>query len=174
MRFDEVQDDPRAGEVHALEEPAIQTRHPREDDLDALVAIDREWTGAERRPFLAMRLQRALRPGGISLARVATATAGDETLGFLFGEVTHGQFGRVAPVAWIDTVGVRRDVTHRGVGTLLLKDFMRHARLLGVDRVRTMLEPADGSLAGFLLAMRFHDAPTRVVERALELEGERP
>ncbi|MFN7972600.1 MAG: GNAT family N-acetyltransferase [Acidobacteriota bacterium] len=157
------------GTEHAFETPALETRHPRVEDLDAICAIDRQWTHHERRAFLGERLRRALRPRGISLARVCESAG--EVCGFLLGEVTHGEFGRVAPVAWIDTIGVARDRLHHGVGTLLLQDFLRHARLLGVESVRTMLEPTDTALGRFLEAQEFQDARTRVVERRFDAQG---
>lgn len=131
-----------------------------------LVAIDASWAGSERRAYLETRLQRALRPAGISLARVVAL--GEQVLGFLLGEVTYGEFGRVSPVAWVDTLGVRRDQVRRKVGQTLLDDFVRHARAIGADRIATMLEPTDEALADFLEAQGFRVAPTRVVERLLE------
>lgn len=148
-----------------MEAPPLQTRAPAEGDLDALVAIDAAWAGHERRNYLASRLARALRPSGISLARVAEA--GGEVVGFLLGEVTRGEFGRVEPEAWIDTFGVRPDCVRRGVGKALLEDFERHAQVLGTERVRTLLDPKDLALTGFLEKQGFRLATTKVVERQL-------
>ncbi|MEK6606498.1 MAG: GNAT family N-acetyltransferase [Myxococcota bacterium] len=148
-----------------LEAPELLLRAPRESDLDAMARIDAEWSGVDRREYLRARLGRALRPDGVTLARVAAL--GDRVLGFLVGEVTRGEYGRVEPVAWIDTVGVGRDAARKGVGRALLDDFLRHARAAGATRVRTLLDPEQEALAEFLDAQGFRMAPTRVVERAL-------
>lgn len=147
---------------HFLESPQLVLRAPRTADLDALVGIDSAWGGTQRRGYLEARLLRASRPRGISLARVAERQG--EVVGFVFGEVTRGEFGRTESVAWIDTVGVRRDVARQGVGTALLEEFVSCARVIGADRVRTLLDPGEEALAEFLEAHGFGIAPTRVVE----------
>ncbi len=152
---------------HFLETPEIETRAPRTEDLDRLVAIDAAWSGEKRRGYLEARLRRALRPSGISLARIAERQDGT-IVGFLFGEVTRGEFGRVDSVAWIDTFGVSRQTVREGIGSLLLGDFIRHAHALGTVSVRTLLEPQDEALTAFLEAHGFQVAPTKVVEQSLE------
>ena len=151
---------------HFLEQPEIETRAPLPEDLDALVEIDAGWRDDRRRAYLESRLRRATRPSGISLARVAEQDG--EIVGFLLGEVTRGEFGRVESQAWIDTFGVKKSAARRGIGSLLLKDFMRHAQILGALRVRTLLEPEDEVLADFLQAHEFSVAATQVVEHTLE------
>lgn len=151
---------------HFLESPDLILRVPGAADLDALVRIDSAWSGVERRGYLEARLRRATRPLGISLARVAER--GGEVVGFVFGEVTRGEFGRTEAVAWIDTVGVRRDQVRRGVGTALLQEFVSCAGVIGADRVRTLLDPGEDELTEFLEAHGFGVAPTRVVERLVE------
>jgi predicted N-acetyltransferase YhbS len=145
---------------------ALHLRAPVAADLETLVAIDAEWSGRPRRGYLRQRLQRALRPRGISLARVACA--GDEIVGFVLGELTNGEFGRVEGTAWIDTIGVRRDWARRGVGSALVEDFAAHAHTAGAERVRTLLDPESAALGDFLAVHGFGPAPTRVVELALE------
>jgi GNAT superfamily N-acetyltransferase len=149
----------------SLETPDLVLRAPRADDLETLVAIDASWGGAARREYLRDRLRRALRPTGISLGRLAECEG--NVVGFVLGEVTRGEFGRVAPVAWVDTIGVRKDALRRKVGSTLLSDFERHGRAAGADRLATLVEPNDEALTDFLEAHGFRLAPTRVVERPL-------
>ncbi len=156
-------------EEHPLEEPTVVVRVPFPRDLPAIVSIDGAWSGRERKGYLEARLNRAMRPSGISLARVAETDG--KVVGFLFGEVTRGEFGRTEPVAWIDTFGVRRDQVRRGVGSSLLVDFMNHARALDVDCVRTLLDPKDEELTDFLERHDFRVAPTKIVEKSLNTAG---
>ncbi len=149
----------------SLERPVLVTRAPRRTDLDAIVRIDRQWAGANRREFLLERLEKSLRPGAINLSRVVERDG--KVLGFVFGEVTRGEFGHVGPIAWIDTIGVDRDAARAGVGSALLAEFMSHAQAAGSERVRTLLEPDDDVLTEFLEDRGFRLAPVVVVERAL-------
>jgi GNAT superfamily N-acetyltransferase len=77
--------------------------------------------------------------------------------------------GRVDATAWIDTIGVRRDLGHHGIGSALLEDFVAHARTAGAERVRTLLDPGDEALTDFLDERGFWLAPTRVVELSLNM-----
>jgi predicted N-acetyltransferase YhbS len=152
-------------EEHTHEVPDVVLRVPRPADLDALVRIDAQWGKKERRAYMEGRLKRALRPAGVSLARIAERDG--EAVGFLLGEVTWGEFGRAAPVAWIDTVSVRRDLGRMGIGALLLDDFLASAHVIGAERVRTLLDPDDEELTAFLERKGFRCARTVVVEREL-------
>jgi len=152
-------------EEHIHELSDVVLRVPRQTDLGDLVRIDAHWSGHERRAYLEGRLRRALRPVGISLARIAEQQG--ETVGFLLGEVTYGEFGKADPVAWIDTISVRYDHVREGIGALLLDDFLTSAHAIGAERVRTMLEPGDEDLAAFLDKRGFHCAPTSIVEKTL-------
>lgn len=167
MPLDRPQAEPLSErEEHDREHPPMVTRAPEERDLSALAHIDAEWSGRPRRAYLEARLRRAVRPAGINLSRVAELDG--EIVGFLFGEVTRGEFGRVDAMAWIDTFGVRKDRARRGVGKALLHDFMRHAEVLGAQAVRTLLDPEDDVLTSFLESQDFHVAATKVVERVVE------
>lgn len=165
--IDETQITPERGPTtdEHEDEPQLKVRAPTRDDLPQLTRIDQAWTGKERGPYLESRLKRAMRPSGISLARVAELHG--EIVGFLFGEVTWGEFGRVDGAAWVDTVAVSRTHTRAGVGSALLADFVRHADILGVSSVRTLLEPENEDLTEFLQQHAFSLAKTRVVERPL-------
>jgi predicted N-acetyltransferase YhbS len=149
----------------AFEMPDVSTRAPRQEDLQAVVSIDASWRGSSRRDYLSDRLSRALSPPGIGISRIVERNG--DVIGYLFGEVTRGEFGHSGLVAWIDTLGVRKDHARRGIATLLLQDFVHHAQAAGASQVRTLLDPADEALTDFLQAQRFTVAPTIVVERAL-------
>ena len=144
----------------------LRLRTPVAADLEAMVRLDAAWSGTERRSYLRQRLQRALRPRGISLARVGES--GGELVGFVLGELTLGEFGRVETTAWIDTIAVKRDHARRGVGSALVEDFIAHAHAAGADRIRTMLEAEDAALSDFLAVHGFAQAPVRVIELALD------
>jgi predicted N-acetyltransferase YhbS len=152
-----------------LEGSEFLIRAPKAEDIDALARIDGQWTGRQRRAYLAERLGRTLRPAAINLSRVAELDG--RVVGFLFGEVTRGEFGDVGSVAWVDTVAVERARTREGVGSALLADFVAHATTAGSNRIWTLLDPGDEALTEFLQAHGFRVAATRVVEKILNTAG---
>ncbi len=154
-----------------LERPELLVRAPCATDLDAVVRIDRHWSHTERRTFLEERLLRTLRPATINLSRVVERKG--EVVGFLFGEVTRGEFGQTGAVAWVDTVGVDPAAVRGGVGSALLSEFMAHARAAGGERVWTLLSPDDEDLTEFLEVHGFRVADTKVVEKVLAPGGAR-
>jgi ribosomal protein S18 acetylase RimI-like enzyme len=70
--------------------------------------------------------------------------------GFLMARADLGDFGRVEPVAVIDTIGVHPDFAHRGVGRALLSQLFVNLGALRIERVETVLAPRDFGLLGFL------------------------
>ena len=85
----------------------VLVRNLNKNDLDRVLRIDRATTGLDRRKFMQDRADSALEESGL---RVSLAAEVDGNLvGFLLASVHHGEYGRPAPVASIDTIGVNPD-----------------------------------------------------------------
>jgi ribosomal protein S18 acetylase RimI-like enzyme len=81
--------------------------------------------------------------------------------GFLTARADLGDFGRVEPVAVLDTIGVDPGFAHRGVGRALLSQLMLNLSALRIERVETVVAPRDFGLLGFLYASGF--APSQKI-----------
>ena len=68
------------------------------------------------------------------------AEAGGEILGFLMAQLNLGEFGSAQLVATIDTISVHPEVQGQGIATELMGQFIEHAREIGVERIRTIVD----------------------------------
>lgn len=136
------------------------------DDLDAIVCIDREITGRDRRAYIGARLTEALRDAAIRVS--LTARCDDAVVGYLMARADLGDFGRIEPVAVIDTLGVDPGYGHRGIGHALLSQMLANLGALGVERAETVVPQHDLALLGFLYSAGFSASSRLVFTRALE------
>lgn len=129
-----------------------------EADLEGIARIDRRLTGADRRAYLARGLRETLSDSAVRVSLVAKTDGG--VSGFLMARMDYGDYGRVEPVAVIDTVGIDPMRAREGIGRALLSQLFVNLSALGVERVETMVAPGQVGLLGF-----FDHAGFRPAER---------
>lgn len=139
---------PHADDFEALSRDRVPVRSLRQDDLDALVRIDRRITGADREPYYRRKVSEALHESGVRISVVAELD--DEVAGFLMARVDYGEFGRAATEAVIDTIGVDPAAHGKGVGRALMSQLLTNLASLRVESVRTEVEWNDFGLLAFL------------------------
>jgi len=66
-----------------------------------------------------------------------------------------GDYGRVEPVAVVDTIGVDPAYAHRGIGHALMSQLFANLGALRIERVETIVAPHDFGLLGFLYDVGF-------------------
>ena len=142
-----------ANDYEALARDLAQVRALREDDLDRVARIDRRLTGHDRSTYLRHAIAEALGESGI---RVSLAANVDGTLaGFVMARVDRGDFGRTAPVAILDTVGVDPLNKGQGIGRALLSQLFVNLSALRVERVETVVALRNLELLGFFVHAGF-------------------
>jgi ribosomal protein S18 acetylase RimI-like enzyme len=129
-----------------------------EADLEEIVRIDRRNTGRDRHAYLCRSVRDALADSALRISLAARADGA--VAGFLMASLDYGDFGRVEPVAVIDTIGVDPLRARQGVGRALLSQLFVNLAALRVERVETALAPGEQDLADF-----FHAAGFRLAER---------
>jgi len=115
----------------------LVVRPVRRGDLEAVIAIDTQVTGLEKRDYwrsVYRRYGEAANPG----AQFLVAEADGEVAGFVIGEVRDWEFG-APPCGWVFAIDVRPDARLGGIGTRLLESILSGFRRAGVRKVRTML-----------------------------------
>ncbi|HET6372820.1 MAG TPA: GNAT family N-acetyltransferase [Candidatus Polarisedimenticolia bacterium] len=153
-----------------MSQEGIIVRRLREEDLDAVIAIDARNTGRRRSEYLKLKMTESLTRSGIGIS-LAAELDGIFT-GFLLARVYYGEFGLVEPAAVLDTLGVHPDFQRRGVGAALLDQLRIDLRGLRVPVLRTEVSWDTPELMSF-----FHHEGFRPAERFcldLDLTRARP
>ncbi|NQV59837.1 MAG: GNAT family N-acetyltransferase [Alphaproteobacteria bacterium] len=145
---DDADDFDRADNVEALPRDQFEVASLAKQDLDALALIDRKLTGRDRRNYMAAKLDEALFDSGIRVS--LTARADGIVAGFVMARLDFGDFGRTAPVAVIDTIGVHPDFAGRDIARALLSQLMVNLNGLRVESVETTVGLNNFDLLGFL------------------------
>jgi GNAT superfamily N-acetyltransferase len=122
-------------------------------DLGDIVRIDRRITGRDREPYMRSKLDEAMDDAAIRVS--LTARCYGTIVGFLMARADLGDFGRTAPVAVLDTIGVDPDYAHIGIGHALMSQLFANLGALRIDSVETVVAPHDLDLLGFLYQVGF-------------------
>jgi len=130
-----------------------EVRAMRPEDLPSILRIDRANTGRDRRAYIENKLGEAMHDSAIRVS--LTASLDGAIVGYLMASADLGDFGRVEPVAVLDTIGVDPAYGRRGVGRALLSQLFGNLGALRVDRVETLIGPTDLALLGLLHATGF-------------------
>jgi GNAT superfamily N-acetyltransferase len=143
----------------------IPVRGMKQADLDRLVQIDSRITGRNRRGYFERKVDEALHESDVRVSLVAEVDG--EPAGFIMARVDFGAFGRVEPVAVLDTIGVDPDRRGSGVGRALLSQLLINLATLRVERIRTELGWNEHDLLQFLDACGFRPAQTLCLQHAI-------
>jgi len=143
----------------------IPVRGMKEADLHVLVDIDKSITGYDRSAYFERKLEEALYESDVRVSLVAEIDG--NPVGFIMARVDFGEFGRVEPMAVLDTIGVALDCRNRGVGRALLSQLLINLMTLRVERVRTELEWQDHELLTFLDHCGFQTSQRLCLEHAI-------
>ena len=146
----------------------VKIRVLDENDLDAVVEIDKRVLGKERRAFWKRKIAYA----GIYPRPALVAEFEGKIVGFILGYVSGWEFGVPDTVGWIDTLGVDPNYQRHGIGralfNALIEIFKRSGReetpeakegekgrIEGVNVVYTLTSWSDWDLLQFYHAMGF-------------------
>jgi predicted N-acetyltransferase YhbS len=157
---------PAAPDFGPLARDRVPVRSMVEGDLHALVVIDRRITGHNRSAYFARKIREALHESDVRVSLVAERDGGP--VGFIMASVDFGEFGRVEPVAVLDTIGVDPDYWGQGIGRALLSQLLINLQTLGADRIRTELGWRERDLLGYLDHCGFLPSQTLYFEHAIE------
>lgn len=143
----------------------LSIRSLNENDLDAVVEIDRKILGKSRRDHWRRKIAYA----DIYPRPALVAEMEGKVVGFILGYVSGWEFGVPDTVGWIDTIGVDPDYQNRGIGKTLFKSLIENFRrtgreerpeakesmIEGVNVVYTLVRRNDWNLLRFFHKMGF-------------------
>jgi ribosomal protein S18 acetylase RimI-like enzyme len=145
-----------ANDFDALSSGDVDVRALEAGDLDDLVRIDQRLTGRRREAYIREVVAEAMSDSGVRLSMVARVDG--IAAGFVTARADFGDYGRVQPVAVLDTIGVDPDYAHRGVGHALLQQLFANLNALNVDRVETVVARENFELLGFFYDISFEQS----------------
>jgi ribosomal protein S18 acetylase RimI-like enzyme len=160
--------------MRAHAEPAVAQRSDlairpvRRGDLEAVIAIDTQVTGLEKRDYWRSVYRRYGESATAASAQFLVAESGDEVVGFVIGEVRDWEFG-APPCGWVFAIDVRPDARLSGIGTRLLESICAGFRRAGVRKVRTMLASDNALILSFFRSQGMMAG--RFIPLEMDLEG---
>lgn len=157
---------PAAPDFGPLARDRIMVRAMREDDLRALTEIDRRITGRDRSAYFKRIVHEALFESDVRVSLVAERDGG--VAGFIMARVDLGEFGRVEPVAVMDTIGVDPDYRDQGIGRALLSQLLINLATLRVEHIRTEIGWHDHTLLAYLDRCGFRPSQRLCFETAID------
>lgn len=107
----------------------LKIRALTEDDLDAVVEIDRKVLGKARRDYWRRKIGYA----DIYPRPALAAEMGGKVVGFILGYVSGWEFGVPDTVGWIDTLGVDPEYQNRGIGKALFQSLIENFKRTGKE-----------------------------------------
>ena len=158
---------PMGDDFQALSRDRIPIRSLSEDDLTAIVRIDRKLTGRDRHDYFQAKLREVMSETGVRVSLVAEIDG--QPVGFIMARADYGEFGRAESAAVIDTLGVLPDFARSGVGSALLSQLLVNLHALQVERVRTSVVWNDFSLLEFLSRSGFAPGQQIALTKTLEV-----
>lgn len=143
----------------------VAIRPMKEEDVQAIVAIDAMYYGSERHEYYREKLAAATRGAGINTSLVAEFDG--EVVGFMIGSLYTGEFGIPENTATLDTIGVLPLAAGKGVAAKLLQQFGDQVQKLGVTSIHTLVDWHDKNLMLFFHRSGF--APSKRLSLELNL-----
>jgi len=145
----------------------INTRFMRGDDFDAVMRIDKKVLGLNRPEYYKLRFEKFVQSKDYVPTSLVAETEDGTVVGFVMGELYIGEFGISQEKATLDTIGVDPDFQRKGIGELLINEYMKHLKKLGVEKVNTLVDWDDARLIHFFSANRFSPSKIINLERTL-------
>ncbi len=148
-----------------LSRDRVPVRSLKEDDLAAVVRIDRKLTGRDRSAYYAAKLREMLTESGIRVSLVAEEDG--FVVGYVMARVDFGEFGAVDKTAVLDTIGVHPGFAGSGIGHALLSQLFLNLATLQVETVLTQVSPENIDLQRFLYSCGFHPSQRLVLSKSI-------
>ena len=140
-------------------------RPMKEEDVDAIAAIDTMYFGNDRVDYYQEKLAAATRGAGINTSLVAEFEG--DVVGFMIGALYIGEFGIPETTATLDTIGVLPTAAGNGIAVKLLEQFGSQLKKLGVTTIHTIVDWNDKRLLSFFQRSGF--VPSRRLSLEMDL-----
>jgi len=145
----------------------IIVRSMREEDLDAVVAIDAAATGRHRPHYFRRMLERTVKEADFQISLVAEVEG--VIAGCVIATLFYGEYGVMEPAASIDAVGVLKEYRRQHVGRALMRQLRLNLSALRIETIRTEVPWDDFELLRFFKGEGFAPGTRICLERSIDL-----
>lgn len=157
--------DSNGDETGSLARDIVSCRSLTEEDLPALIHINRKVTGYEHAAYYQRKVNEVLNESGIRVSMVAELDG--QVAGFIMARVDYGEFDRIEPNAVLDSVAVNPGLGHRLIGSALLSQLLVNLTGLRLDTIRTEVDADHLDVLGFLLKNGFRQSQQLIFSHRL-------
>ena len=144
----------------------VIVRNMREDDLDAVVAIDATSTGRRRPHYFRRMLERTVKEADFQISLVAEVDG--VIAGCVIATLFYGEYGVMEPAASIDAVGVLHEYRRQHVARALVRQLRLNLSALRIDSLRTEVRWDDFELLRFFSTEGFAPGTRVCLERSID------
>jgi predicted N-acetyltransferase YhbS len=137
----------------------VKVRLMEAEDFDAIVQIDERVLGSSRIDYYRLKFEKLVQSKD-HVPSSLVAEAEGKVVGFVMGELYIGEFG-LSREATLDTIGVDPTYQNKGIGRLLIQEYMDHVKTLGIQKVNTLVDEKDSELVSFFKVNKF--APSKIL-----------
>ncbi len=149
-----------------MNESTINIRLMKADDFDAVVGIDEKVINSPRPEYYELKFEQLFKSKDYLPASLVAEEDG-KVVGFVMGELYMGEYGIFQEEATLDSIGVDPSYQHRGIGELLINEFVEHLKNFGVEKINTLVDWNDSKLIHFFSANQFSPSKTINLERSI-------
>jgi ribosomal protein S18 acetylase RimI-like enzyme len=131
---------------------AVKIRAARDQDLDAIIALDQKILGEARPEYWRRKME--FYENHSPMAPLV-AEVEDKLVGFAMGDTSGWEFGIPTSTGWIDFLGVNPDYQRKGIGKALMKEMITNLRKVGVDTIYVLINWKNWDMLKLLDKMKF-------------------
>jgi predicted N-acetyltransferase YhbS len=150
-----------------MNEDNIKIRLMKAADFDAVAGIDEKILGAPRFDFFDLKFEKLFNSKEFLPVSLVAETEDGTVVGFVMGELFMSEDGMLPDVATLDTISVDPDLQRKGIGRLLINEYMNHLKKLGIQKLNTLVDSTDFKMLHFFRDNRFSTSHAISLERKL-------
>jgi len=150
-----------------MNENNIRIRLMKAEDFDAVVGIDKKILGAPRLDFLDLKFEKLFNSKELLPVSLVAENEVGTVVGFVMGELFMSEDGMLPEEATLDTIEVDPDFQQKGIGRMLINEYMNHLKKLGTQKLDTLVDSTDFKMLHFFRDNRFSPSHAVHLERKL-------
>ena len=135
----------------AIQRSAIKIRQMRSEDVEGILAIEREATGSHRAVTYAPVPDSCI---GGEVDTSIVVEVGNKIVGFVLGRIV-GSPTELRDVAWIELIGIHPEYQRKGIGKKMIEAWKERCRKKGIRKLHIMINWRDWWLLSFFESIGF-------------------